>query len=57
MYKGLLLIFTFLLSVLGYGQTISGIITDEENNILPAVNISVLGKSIGVSSEADGYTV
>ena len=54
MHKGLLLTFTLLLSVLGYGQTISGLITDEENNILSAVNISVLGKSIGVISEADG---
>jgi len=54
MHKGLLLTFALLLSVLGYGQTISGIITDEANNILPAVNISVLGKSIGVISEADG---
>ena len=54
MHKGLLLTFTFLLSVLGYGQTISGLITDEENNILSAVNISVLGKSIGVISEDDG---
>ena len=50
MHKGLLLTFTLLLSVLGYGQTISGLITDEENNILSAVNISVLGKSIGVIS-------
>jgi len=54
MHKGLLLTFTFLLSVLGYGQTISGLITDEENNILPSVNISVLGKSIGVISKTDG---
>ena len=54
MHKGLLLTFTFLLSVLGYSQTITGLITDEENNILPAVNISVLGKSIGVISESDG---
>ena len=54
MHKGLLLTFTLLLSVLGYGQTISGLITDEENNILSAVNISVLGKSIGVISEDDG---
>ena len=54
MHKGLLLTFTLLLSVLGYGQTISGLITDEENDILSAVNISVLGKSIGVISEADG---
>ena len=54
MFKGLLLTFTFLFSVLGYGQTISGLITDEENNILPAVNISVLGKSIGVISDDNG---
>ena len=54
MHKGLLLTFTFLLSVLGYSQTITGLITDEENNILPTVNISVLGKSIGVISESDG---
>ena len=54
MSKGLLLTFTLLLSVLGYGQTISGLITDEGNNILSAVNISVLGKSIGVISEDDG---
>jgi len=54
MHKRLLLTFTFLLSVLGYSQTITGLITDEENNILPAVNISVLGKSIGVISESDG---
>ena len=54
MHKGLLLTFTLLLSVLGYGQTISGLITDEGNNILSAVNISVLGKSIGVISEDDG---
>ena len=54
MHKGLLLTFTLLLSALGYGQTISGLITNEENNILSAVNISVLGKSIGVISEDDG---
>jgi hypothetical protein len=54
MHKGLLLSFTLLLSVIGYGQTISGLITDEENNILSAVNISILGKSIGVISENDG---
>ena len=54
MHKGLLLTFSLLLSVLGYGQTISGLITDEKNNILPAVNISILGKSVGVISETDG---
>ena len=31
MHKGLLLTYTLLLSVLGYGQTISGLITDEAN--------------------------
>ena len=54
MHKGLLLTFTLLISALGYGQTISGLITDEKNNILPGVNISVLGKSIVVTSESDG---
>ena len=54
MHKGLLLTFTFLLSILGYGQTISGFITDEKNNILPAVNISILGESNGVISKNDG---
>ena len=54
MYKGLLLPLFLLFSILGYSQTINGIITDEQNNSLPAVNISVLGKSIGVTSGDDG---
>ena len=54
MHKGLLLTFTILLSVLGYGQTITGFITDEKNTSLPAVNISVLSNNTGVTSEADG---
>ncbi|MBT3612327.1 MAG: TonB-dependent receptor [Flavobacteriales bacterium] len=54
MNKGLLFILFLLFSILGYSQTISGLITDEEDNILPAVNISVLGKNIGVISETDG---
>ena len=54
MHKRLLLPLFLLLSFLGFGQTISGLITDEENNSLPAVNISVLGKSIGAISNNDG---
>lgn len=54
MYKGLLLPLFLLFSVLGYSQTINGTITNEQDNSLPSVNISVLGKSIGVISEADG---
>ena len=53
MRKGLLLSF-LLLSFLGFGQTINGLVTDEDNNSLPAVNISVLGKSIGAISNNDG---
>ena len=54
MHKRLLLPLFLLLSFLGFGQTISGLITDEQNNSLPAVNISVLGKSIGAISNNDG---
>ncbi len=54
MHKRLLLPLFLLLSFLGFGQTISGLIIDEENNSLPAVNISVLGKSIGAISNNDG---
>ena len=54
MHKGLLLPLFLLLSFLGFGQTITGNITDEDNNSLPAVNISVLGKSIGAISKNDG---
>jgi len=54
MHKGFLISLFLLLSTSGYGQTINGIISDENNNILPSVNISVLGKSIGVISESDG---
>ena len=54
MHKGFLISLFLLLSTSGYGQTINGIISDENNNILPSVNISVLGKSVGVISESDG---
>ena len=54
MYKKLLLPFFLLVSFLGFGQTINGLITDEENNSLPAVNVSVLGKNIGSISDNNG---
>ena len=54
MYKGLLLALFLLISKLGYNQTINGHITDDQNNRLPAVNISILNKSNGVSSDIDG---
>ena len=38
----------------GYTQTINGLITDEKNNILQAVNISILNQSNGVSSDING---
>ena len=55
MHKVFLLSLFLLVSALGYGQTIKGLITDEKNNILSSVNISVLGKNIGVISELDGH--
>ena len=55
MYKNILLALLFLLSSkLGYRQTINGHITDDQNNSLPAVNISILNQSNGVSSDIDG---
>ncbi|MEC9209784.1 MAG: carboxypeptidase-like regulatory domain-containing protein [Bacteroidota bacterium] len=54
MYKGLLLPLFLLFSVLGYSQTINGYITDEQNNSLPAVNISILNQNIGVTSDSNG---
>jgi len=54
MYKGLLLPLFLLFSVLGYSQTINGHITDGQNNSLPAVNIAIISKNIGVTSGDDG---
>ena len=54
MYKGLLLTLFLSLSFLGFGQTINGIITDENKQILPAVNIAILNERIGVVSAHDG---
>jgi len=54
MHKGFLLPLFLLFSVLGYSQTINGHITDEKNNSLPAVNISILNQSIGATSNSEG---
>ena len=54
MYKGLLLPLLSLFSVLGYSQTINGTITNEQDNGLPSVNISILNQSTGVTSNIDG---
>ena len=43
-----------ILSFLGFSQSISGTITDEENNTLPSVNIAILNSSIGATSLNDG---
>ena len=43
-----------ILSFLGFSQSISGTITDEENNTLPSVNIAILNTSIGATSLNDG---
>ena len=54
MYKWLLLALFLLFSILGHSQSINGYITDEENNRLPSVNISILNQSNGVSSDING---
>ena len=43
-----------ILSFLGFSQSISGTITDEENKTLPSVNIAILNTSIGATSLNDG---
>ena len=53
-YAYLYFSFFLLFSVLGYSQTINGHITDEQNNSLPAVNIAILNKNIGITSDDDG---
>ena len=54
MHKGLLLLLFLLFSVLGYSQTINGTITDEQNNSLLSVNISILNQSMGAISDENG---
>lgn len=43
-----------ILSFLGFSQSISGTITDDENNTLPSVNIAILNTSIGATSLNNG---
>ena len=54
MQKWLLLTLFTMLSSIGFSQSISGTITDEENNFLPAVNIAILHTSNGVISSDNG---
>ena len=54
MRKRFLLTLFSILYFLGFSQSISGTITDEENNTLPAVNIAFLNTSIGATSLNDG---
>ena len=54
MRKAPLLTLFSILSFLGFSQSISGTITDEENNTLPSVNIAILNSSIGATSLNDG---
>ena len=54
MQKWLLLTLFSMLSSIGFSQSISGTITDEENNFLPAVNIAILNTSNGVISSDNG---
>ncbi len=54
MYKGFLIILLLFYSLTGISQTINGYITDEQNNSLPAVNISILNQSMGVTSDNNG---
>ena len=54
MHKGLSLLLLLLFSFLGYSQTINGTITDEQNNSLLSVNISILNQSMGAISDENG---
>ena len=54
MRKRVLLTLFSILYFLGFSQSISGTITDEENNTLPSVNIAILNTSIGATSLNDG---
>ena len=50
----LIISFLFLNVYLTYAQTISGTIKDEKNNIVTAVNISILNQSEGTTSDENG---
>ena len=50
----LIISFLFLNVYLTYAQTISGIIKDDKNKIVTAVNISILNQSEGTTSDENG---
>ena len=54
MRQGFLITSFLFYSFIGNSQTINGFITDEQNNRLPAVNISVVNQSKGISSDNNG---
>jgi len=54
MLMRLIISFLFLNVYLTYAQTISGTIKDEKNNIVTAVNISILNQSEGTTSDENG---
>ena len=47
-----LTVLLLLFSSYGYNQVVSGVITDENGESMPSVNISVPGTSFGASSDA-----
>ncbi|MEE2699737.1 MAG: TonB-dependent receptor [Bacteroidota bacterium] len=47
-------IFFFLLPHLLFSQTLKGVVTDKENKPIEAVNVSIMGKQIGTSSDELG---
>lgn len=58
MCKKLLVPIFIVFALKGYCQTINGYITDEKNNKLPAVNVSVLDQRNGATSDQNGkYTL
>ena len=58
MYKTNFVLLFLFFSIIGYSQTINGLITDEKNNRLPSVNISIIDQNKGVTSDNNGkYTL
>ena len=55
MLRGILLSIFLTLTYLGYSQNISGIITDQDDNILTGVSININNEAIGTSSDENGY--
>lgn len=50
----LLLLFSFPLAILGQTFTLTGTVTDENNEPIPGVNIFIKGTSFGAQSDFDG---